>query len=200
MEWSIYVLYDPREPDVVRYVGWTENVEKRKRSHVTRARNGRDKTRCGNWKRSLLRDGLEPGFRVVETGSGGDWEEAERRWIAFYRATDAGKLTNLAEGGGGSKGCTWKLTSETKERQRAAALGRTMSEASRLKSSVAKKGKKQSPEHVAKRAAALRGKKRSPEAAARSAAGHVGLKHTEEAKIKIGAATRARLTTRSKQT
>ena len=40
---------------------------------------------------------------IIETGSGEGWVEAERRWIAFYRASGA-RLTNDTDGGDGAPG------------------------------------------------------------------------------------------------
>ena len=163
----------------------TKDPAARFRSHITRARDGRDKTYCGKWKRSLLRVGVTPTFTVVESGSGNGWDAAEKRWISYYKSVVGPKLTNLTEGGGGVAGHHWTLSEETKKKMSVANKGQRLSPESIQKMIRSKKGVPRRPEHIASAAAARVGKKRSPEAVANSASGHVGLKHTDEAKRKL---------------
>lgn len=76
-------------------------LERRLQGHLASARSGRDRTRCGHWKRALLHDGVSPVLTVIETGSGEDWSAVEIRWIAFYRKAGH-PLLNHTEGGEGS--------------------------------------------------------------------------------------------------
>jgi hypothetical protein len=53
---------------------------------------------------------------VVEEGVGDGWEDAERRWIASYRAQGM-PLTNITDGGEGTSG--WTVPVEDRARRRA---------------------------------------------------------------------------------
>jgi len=52
---------------------------------------------------SLVSIGLIPEIEAVECGTGETWQEAERRWIATYRAKGA-RLVNATDGGEGTPG------------------------------------------------------------------------------------------------
>lgn len=186
-EWFIYVLIDPRS-DEIRYVGWTYDVEKRVRDHISKAR--KQHNYKANWLVQLENEGLRPLYRVLESGTG-DWAAAEQRWIAYYRAEGA-RLTNLTNGGEGI-------------------VGYVFSEETRQRMSAAKKGRKQSPEAIERSHAPLRGRKRpawigAKISATRKARGYTlsdetkekirrsvtGFRHTEETRAKIAAVWRGR--------
>jgi len=116
----IYGLLDPRD-SCLRYVGKThKRRENRLQEHLESAAEGRT-SHIYNWIRSLLNVGLEPTIFVLERVPGtGDWEEAEKRWISFWRAQEgiafpyshppqtpkssetiirSARLTNLHDGG-----------------------------------------------------------------------------------------------------
>lgn len=183
--WYIYTLHDPREPGVVRYVGWTCDLKKRFKGHLVLAKNGRDKTYCGNWKRSLLRDGILPVMQVIESGVGPGWDEAEKKWIAHFRSVHGAKLTNLANGGGGVLGHRWVLSEETKKKLGDLRKGRRHTEESKLRQSLIKRGKKATPETKAKMSLARTGKKRSPEFCAKITEINLKRRHSEETKAKL---------------
>lgn len=184
MNWYIYALVDPRD-DAVRYVGATTNPKKRYAEHMYE--NNRREIYKHRWVTKLRADGLRPQMIILEENPI-DWAEAERRWIAHYRAAGA-RLTNLTDGGEGTLG--YNPPAETRQR---------MSEA-------AKRRPKESPEITEKRAAQLRGRKRPPEVVAKTVAarawyGHSsevrkrisesvkGFRHTDEARRKISEAGR----------
>ena len=103
--WLIYVLYDPRTPDEIRYVGKThQKPGRRLKRHVSDGRQGKP-SHCARWIAQLLGLGLRPTMTVIETGVDDGWKEAERRWIAVYRAQGA-PLTNITDGGEGTSGWT----------------------------------------------------------------------------------------------
>lgn len=137
--WYIYALSDPRTSDI-RYVGWSLNPHKRLKAHINQAKRGG--THKSHWIQQLMAEGLRPLMHIVESGTG-DYEEAERRWIAYYK-NQGYRLTNLTIGGEGAPG--YNPPAEV-----------------RAKMSVAQTGRKQTPESIAKTAAALRGRKQSPE-------------------------------------
>jgi hypothetical protein len=110
MNWVVYVLKDPRT-NAVRYVGWTA-IDPALRLH-RHIKDSRRKTayRSSAWIVSLTRAGFDPQIEVIEQGVGSAWKEAERRWIAFYRA-NGNRLTNLTDGGEGSPGYKHTRTKE----------------------------------------------------------------------------------------
>lgn len=173
--WHIYSLEDPRRPGVVRYVGWTKNVLKRLRSHLALAKNGRDQTRCGNWKRSLLREGVTPTIQVLESGSGPDWGAVESRWIAHFRQVVGCDLTNHTEGGEGFRG---PHSPSTKERM-----------------SRAQKGvpKNRTAEHTANLMAALKKRQWTPEVRAKMRTSHLGKKATDDHRSSISTSLKSAL-------
>ena len=63
----------------------------------------------------------------------------------------------------GSKGKTWSLSEQTKQRQSEAKIGKKFSEEHRQNIAKAMTGQEQSAETRAKRKASLTGKKKSPE-------------------------------------
>jgi predicted Fe-S protein YdhL (DUF1289 family) len=102
LNWIIYTLKNPRT-DEVRYVGWTKRTPaKRLRNHLMESVNG-PRTYKNRWLFSLLSIGLRPVIETVESGSGDGWAEAEKRWIARFKAAGA-RLTNATDGGDGTAG------------------------------------------------------------------------------------------------
>ena len=102
--WFIYLLVDPRVTsgrarDEVRYVGFASDVDLRLLKHIEEA--FRKRTRKCLWLRNLLTSGLQPLVRVVDSGYGDSWREAERFWIRFYREAVGANLTNMTDGGEG---------------------------------------------------------------------------------------------------
>lgn len=93
----IYALLDPRTMRP-RYIGKTQRLEYRLYQHMRATR----RSRKGNWLADLRELGLKPLMTILEeVPPEKSWEEAEIRWIAFYRATD--DLCNETEGGDGGK-------------------------------------------------------------------------------------------------
>lgn len=143
--WYIYALTEPHTNEI-RYVGWTIDPQKRYVAHIQNASHQRNHK--SNWIKGLVRAGLRPGILILETGNG-DWQEAERWWIAHLRQNGA-NLTNMTDGGDGTPGLI--PNAET-----------------RSKMSLSRRGRKMPPEAIAKTAAALRGRTQSPEHIARLA-------------------------------
>lgn len=158
--WTIYTLTDPRT-NLARYIGVTFRGKARYREHLSRAAtNGKTHRDC--WIRNLLSAGLQPELAVVETGTG-DWQAAERRWIALYRPL--GNLVNHTDGGEGTPGCI--PSAET-----------------RAIWSAQRKGKKYAPG----RRSAMLGRNHSPDAVEKIRQAGTGRLHREAAKLKISAA------------
>lgn len=193
--WVVYSLSDPRTGKV-RYVGWTSRgVYRRLTCHLSEARVGTGRgcrTYKARWIKSLLDTGMRPIIGILESGTGGDWPEAEQRWIRLFRQFGE-DLVNASDGGEGN-------------------IGYVASPEARAKISQAKKGKnKLTPEHLAKwveasrkantgrvfprevverRAAKLRGLPRPPEVMAKCRAALVGVPKSVETREKIAAARR----------
>jgi hypothetical protein len=159
---TIYGLLDPRDGQL-RYIGKTIDLPRRLLAHLGRT-NLTPKRHSSCWLIGLSRDGLKPIPIVLETvPHGGDWQKAERRWIAHYRQQGA-RLTNLADGGEGVTG--YVFPAERREYLSKKFSGRVFDDEWRRRISEAKRGKAcpQSPEAAAKRIAAIRRayKERSP--------------------------------------
>ena len=185
--WAIYALSDPQSGEV-RYVGWTINLRQRLRDHLKPSRIAGTQHR-DKWIASLISRGLTPAVAILEEDVGGGWAEAERRWIAHYRAASP-NMTNHTDGGEG-------------------ALGRAHSKEARQRMSEKRKGRKPSPkaieatkalhsgvplafEHRAKISAALSGRRMTAEHKAAISAARVGMKISEEGRAKLRVAARAR--------
>lgn len=180
---SIYALFDPREPDVVRYVGKTQmKIETRRTRHVGEARRGL-KNHRGNWIRGLLKDGFAPEVRLLAEVPAGDWQEHERRFIAIYRST----LTNSTDGGEGlenpSEATRQKMSiantgrvesEETRKRKSDIARNRKWSEETKRKMSESKRRENLSEETRRRRSEGNRKRTLSPETRAKIAASMVG--------------------------
>ena len=143
----IYCLRHPLTKEV-RYVGKTVDLKIRAKSHHQLGR-----TRCDNWKRSLLAEGLWPETEVLETVPvGANWAERENYWISHFKAQGA-NLTNLTAGGEGTHGRI--ITDAYREKLRKAFIGRPIPQEQREQISKTLTGKVQSSETVAKRLATI---------------------------------------------
>lgn len=180
---SIYALFDPRKPEVVRYVGKTQmKIETRRMRHVGEARRGLANHR-GYWIRALLADGVIPGVRLLAEVSAEQWHEHERRFIAQYKAT----IVNSTDGGEGLE----NPSEETRKKMSVANTGRIESdETRRLKSEIAKR-RKWSDETKRKIAESKRRHNLSDETRRKRSEGNRRRKLSPETKSKIAASKRA---------
>jgi hypothetical protein len=183
LAYEVYALADPRT-GAIRYVGWSYDAAQRFKDHLKCARNGRGRTRSANWIRSLLRIDLEPLQVIVETGIG-EWAEAERRWIRYYRRIGA-DLTNHTDGGGGVPGM--KHSPETIEKLRR----REVSAETRARMSAAAKARS-TPEYRAHLAALRTGTHPSSETRAKLAAAHRGRPKSAEHRARLSAANKGQV-------
>ncbi len=152
----IYVLIDPRT-EQVRYVGYSNNPQKRLRDHLAE----RGVTRKKQWIRSLRREGLLPLLQVVDSALASAIARREIEWIALYKAQGA-NLVNGTEGGDGLG--TYKHTKEqhakigaaNRGKKRSAETRRRISEVQigsqltlerRIRMSAERKGREFTPEH-----------------------------------------------------
>lgn len=143
---SVYGLFST-EDGVVRYIGQTiQSLQSRLTQHLAEAVRPPGTSRCHRWIRKVLGSGYKIGTLLIEEGC--QWDEGERRWIAFYRESHPGRLTNLSDGGCGYSG---PRSEETRQKMR-----KPKSEVCR-----AKMRKPKTPETRAKMSLSLRGNKRS---------------------------------------
>jgi hypothetical protein len=165
--WTVYSLADPRRPEKIRYVGQTsKDPKKRIFHHLHDAKQKKETTRHHNWLRVLIADKVKPVQVILEQGTGHGWQEAERKWIAYFRE-QGHDLTNATSGGEGAPG--FRFTDEQKaglrERNRRVAEERAAgirpplpkhhrphTEEEKQAISARQKGIKKSPESVRKRA------------------------------------------------
>lgn len=140
----IYGLVDPRS-GYVRYVGKSNNPKRRRHLHLNPS-SLRPKTRKNRWIIGLLNAGKRPELILLEQVSDSSWEEAEIRWIAYYRSIPQyPQLTNGTSGGDGAqKG--HKKSPETLKKLSVSNLGRVVSQETREKISIANRGRKRTPE------------------------------------------------------
>lgn len=103
-ETKIYGLVDPRNPDLVMYVGKTKReLGFRLNGHIHLARRN-DRlnkllTACQWWILQLLRDGIRPEI-VLLLVAVDNWQACEKQFVAKYREVNP-SLLNVLSGGGG---------------------------------------------------------------------------------------------------
>ncbi len=90
----IYALCDPNTK-MVRYIGKSNHPRIRYFHHLK----DEHKTYKVNWIRKLKSSGKLPVLKIIEEIDKNLWEEAEKRWIAYYRLISGKRLTNHNEGG-----------------------------------------------------------------------------------------------------
>ena len=167
----IYALFDPREPDVVRYIGKTVHPENRWNAHVRNSKNL--KCHRSSWIISLLREGVKPLMRIVAICPESVWQEFERAIVSKYKSD---KLTNGNEGGvGGGTPEAWVLEKIGRARK---AIAPSIS--ANVSAAIKKKWK--DPEYRERMSAAHRGKKQTPEVIEKRTKPMRGRVHSEQEK------------------
>lgn len=92
---KIYGLYDPRYPNIIRYVGKTiSSLRKRLQSHLDECKKTNSNTYKINWIKSLLKENIKPSIILIEECEIDIWQDRERFWISKLN-----DLTNTTEGG-----------------------------------------------------------------------------------------------------
>lgn len=112
---SIYGLLCP-DTHICRYVGYTNNVTKRYKQHCRFSEN-QGNTKRKNWLRKLIEDGKKPEIIILESNVV-DWNEAEKRWVKYYRFYSGDLLTNTADGGFSNKHMQESPKSHVKKKKR----------------------------------------------------------------------------------
>jgi len=99
MKTYIYILTD--EYDCPRYVGKSNDPQKRLRCHIREAKKGIKKSHRNNWINSMLNDGYSPNIKIIAEVEIQEWQYWEIYWIEKYKESGA-KLTNSTIGGDGN--------------------------------------------------------------------------------------------------
>lgn len=89
----IYILVDPRD-NQPKYVGKSINPRSRLYQHTYKFHH----TLCGNWLKSLSRQGLKPLMEIIDESDDGNWGWLEQYWIEQFKAWGF-PLKNIALGG-----------------------------------------------------------------------------------------------------
>lgn len=92
----IYTLSDETG---VRYIGQTNQISTRFSSHKCNARYGRDKTKRGQWIKSLLDRKIEPTITAIEKCHASISNQRERHWINHYLEQGANLVNSSCWGG-----------------------------------------------------------------------------------------------------
>lgn len=93
----IYGLFDPRCPDVIWYVGKTNN----QRTRLQYYRKDKSTTPVYKWFRRLQAEGSEPQLKVLEVCPFSEWKEREIAAIVLHRKKNL-LLLNKLDGGNGT--------------------------------------------------------------------------------------------------
>lgn len=105
----IYGLYSTDENNI-RYVGKTNNLQKRLKEHILAAKRNR-KTHRDNWILKNLKENNNINIKLLEECSNENWQEKEKYWISKIE-----NLTNHTEGGECGHGYVYNITyDEAKE-------------------------------------------------------------------------------------
>lgn len=163
---TIYALCEP-ETGEVRYVGKTKRaLAVRVVQHIKdAARYG--KIRRFAWINALADRGQLPGAKVLEVVFE-NWQEAEARWIRFYRKQNGARLLNATSGGDGAGASVH--TPESRRILSEKARQRYSDPAYREKMGAAVRAAYQRPETRAKLSASLKVAFAKPEVKARLSA------------------------------
>tara|TARA_R110000868_G_scaffold395035_1_gene666555 strand:+ start:340 stop:1137 length:798 start_codon:yes stop_codon:yes gene_type:complete len=175
--------------DGLFYVGSSVNLESRRRSHVAKAARGLKMTRFGAALAELGADKFT--WKVVCVCTRDQRTICEERIIAdFDSASEARGYNTHAK-----PSASWPLglshNSFTKEKMRAAKIGKSLSPEHCAKISTANSGKVRSKSHCLKISAAKLGKPRPRAMCERLSlmySGKPGPKHTQESRMKISVA------------
>jgi len=178
----IYALSDPRDVDIVRYVGKTvQKPAKRLAKHIMDASSCKQPNHRTNWIRSLLAVGVSPVMRILEVVDPVEEFTAERRWIASLKIEHP--LVNGTDGGQGQSGRV--LSDATKRKIGIANSNRAISVEHRQKISKSNKGRRHSVEARRKISEALKGHIVSLESRRKSSVTQKGCVISAECRQKI---------------
>ncbi len=126
--WAVYELVDPSFPQIVRYVGIT-NDPRRRFSHHVACRDAH--TRKSRWIMSIKREGREPRMRILHRNMTIDEAKYLEMALITKRRVSGHPLTNLTDGGDGTAGHV--LSQETRDKIAASKKGKPLSPQARAR-------------------------------------------------------------------
>jgi predicted GIY-YIG superfamily endonuclease len=102
MTYIIYGLFDPRQVQAIRYIGFTARVDRRLSAHIAEAKKSKRNTHKLNWIRLLLSEGVTPEWKQLDSVE--DLRRAAQREIELIQEylDNGAALTNGTRGGDGS--------------------------------------------------------------------------------------------------
>ncbi len=118
-ETYIYTISDDKGK--IRYIGKSNNIRNRLYKHLIEKNN----LHKYNWLQSIIKRGNYPIIEVIDVVPVDEWSYWEMFWIDQFKQWGF-KLVNLTIGGEGSEG--YKHSDESKQRMRAAKLGKKLPE------------------------------------------------------------------------
>ena len=94
---NIYKLYDPREPNIVRYIGKTNRrkLSTRLSKHICHLKQNNRNYYSAQWINKLISNNVLPSIELIDKCSSLDWEFWEKFYIRKYKSD---KLTNTEPG------------------------------------------------------------------------------------------------------
>lgn len=96
-----YTLTSTDEPDLVQYVGTTQNSLKRRfQGHKEKARSKHRSQPVHHWMHKKYEQGFDIICTQIDECPAKDWKEREVYWISYYRKLNPG-LLNIQKGGAG---------------------------------------------------------------------------------------------------
>jgi len=128
----IYTLSDKLG---VRYVGQTKNPKRRYYRHIFDGKNNGGKNKRCSWIKSLLNKNEKPIMNIIDEVNKNEWVFWEQYWISQFRVWGF-KLVNNSDGGEGSYGR--KVSDETKNKMSLAKKGKTPKNINLFKKSTIK--------------------------------------------------------------
>jgi len=96
----IYTLSDSSQPDIIRYIGRTNNPQSRLNSHIHKSK--KNNFHSSNWIAKVLANKNSIKLTIIHSCLPQVWEIAERFFIKYYLAKGH-PLTNIELGGSSNK-------------------------------------------------------------------------------------------------
>lgn len=177
----VYILLDPRSGKC-RYVGISNNPEKRYSSHILYEQKSPHKYR---WVQSLLKIGLKPNLKILEICDENTWSARERWWIRYFKKKEQ-PLTNLTGGGEGLFGR--KFSDEEKHRISQSVKKSWKNYDPKKKEQRLKKMSQAAKKNLKKNRHPMLGRKHTEETRRKLVESHKGHVHSTETKAKMSLA------------
>jgi hypothetical protein len=114
MTYTVYALVDEREPEIVRYIGFSKDPSNRLKAHLSGVRHSKGHSHKLGWMRKVLSDQARILWRTL-TVVDSDTAAAQAEIAAIRDHLEMGHpLTNGTEGGEGADGWGGVLTPEAR--------------------------------------------------------------------------------------